>query len=84
MKPFERAIIINSMKRLSEKKICHSIKNFESKVKKILRHYKNVDLVIEGHFHQSEIFEKYISLPSQACQNRVAVVENSEVVFKQI
>jgi UDP-2,3-diacylglucosamine hydrolase len=84
LKPLERVIIVKSMKSLSEKKICHSVKNFEKKVKKILRHYKNADLVIEGHFHQSKIFDKYISLPSQACHKTVAIVENSKVVFRQL
>jgi len=40
--------------------------------------------VIEGHFHQSKVLGKYISLPSQACQGLVAQLEEGEVVFKKI
>ncbi len=81
LKPFEKAIINHRMKKLSEKHICHTFHGFEKRVEAILAHYTDVDLVIEGHFHQSKIVGKYISLPSQACQGKVAVVKEGEVVF---
>ena len=54
----------------------------KKRVEAILKNYTDVDLVIEGHFHQAKVVGKYISLPSQACQGKVAVVEEGEVVFK--
>jgi UDP-2,3-diacylglucosamine hydrolase len=82
LKPFEKAIINHRMKKLSEKHICHTFHGFEKRVEAILAYYEDVDLVIEGHFHQAKVIGKYISLPSQACQNMVATIEEGEVVFK--
>ncbi|NOR56236.1 MAG: UDP-2,3-diacylglucosamine diphosphatase [Sulfurovum sp.] len=84
LKPFEKAIINDRVKKLSQKDICHTFHGFEKRVEDILENYKEVDLVIEGHFHQSKTVGKYISLPSQACQGKVAVVEEGEVVFKSL
>ncbi len=84
LKPFEKSIIDDRMKKLSQKNICHTFEGFKKRVEKILEHYNNVDLVIEGHFHQCKIIGKYISLPSQACQNNVAVIEEGKVVFKDL
>ncbi len=84
LKPFEKSIINSQMKNLSQKNICHTFKGFEKRVEKILEHYQESDLVIEGHYHQAKVFGKYISLPSLACQGQVAVVENSEIVFKTL
>jgi len=82
LKPFEKYIIDYKMYKLSKKKICHNFTGFETRVDKILKHYKEADLVIEGHYHQSKKIDKYISLPSLACQGRVAVVEEGNIVFK--
>ncbi len=84
LKPFDKMIINHRMKKLSQKKICHTFYGFEKRVEAILTQYKDVDLVIEGHFHQSKVIGQYISLPSQACQELVAVVEEGEVVFKAL
>ncbi len=84
LKPFEKAIINDRMKKLSEKNICHTFHGFEKRVESILKYYKNVDLVIEGHFHQAKHLDKYISLPSLACQGKVAVMENGNIVFKAL
>jgi UDP-2,3-diacylglucosamine hydrolase len=81
LKPFEKAIINHRMKKLSQKHICHTFHGFEKRVEAILSHYEDVDLVIEGHFHQSKVVGRYISLPSQACQGLVAVIKEGEVVF---
>ena len=84
LKPFEKMIINHRIKKLSQKNICHTFHGFEKRVERILTNYTEVDLVIEGHFHQSKILGKYISLPSLACQGMVAVVEEGEVVFKTL
>jgi len=84
LKPFEKAIIDHRMKKLSQKHICQDFHDFEKRVEAILEHYTEADLVIEGHFHQSKIIGKYISLPSQACQDKVAVIEEGEMVFKTL
>jgi UDP-2,3-diacylglucosamine hydrolase len=72
------------MHKLSEKHICKKFVGFEKRVELILENYKESDLVIEGHYHQSKVLGKYISLPSQACQGLVAQVEEGEVVFKKL
>jgi len=84
LKPFEKVIINHRMGKLSKKHICHTFYGFDKRVDAILNNYKDVDMVIEGHFHQSKVLGKYISLPSQACQNMVAVVEEGQVVFKTL
>lgn len=84
LKPFEKAIIEHRMRKLAEKNICHTFDAFEEKVEAILLHYQDADLVIEGHYHQARIIGKYISLPSLACQSKVAVVEEAEVVFRTL
>jgi len=82
LKPFERIIINYTMRKLSRKKICNDFIGFEKRVDKILKNYKDVDLVIEAHYHQSTVVGKYISLPSLACQSEVAIVEEENIVFK--
>lgn len=84
LKPFEKTIINNRMKKLSQKHICRDFHDFETRVEKILSHYIHADMVIEGHFHQSRVIGKYISLPSQACQGKVAVIEEGQMVFKTL
>ena len=84
LKPFEKAIIDDRMQKLSQKDICHTFENFEKRVEAILSHYQEVDLVIEGHFHQAKVIGKYLSLPSLACQQKVAVVEEGEIRFKSL
>ena len=82
LKPFEKAIIDYRIKKLAQKNIYHTFYNFEKRVEEILEHYKDVDLVIEGHYHQFKTIGKYISLPSLACQGKVAVIEKGDIVFK--
>lgn len=84
LKPFEKPIIHHRIQKLSQKNICHHFHHFDTKVAQILAHYTKVDIVIEGHFHQSKKVGKYISLPSLACQNRVAIIHNNTVVFKTL
>ncbi|BAF72253.1 UDP-2,3-diacylglucosamine diphosphatase [Sulfurovum sp. NBC37-1] len=81
LKPFEKAIIDDRMKKLLEKNICHTFTGFEKRVEEIMKHYEECDLVIEGHYHQAKVFGNYISLPSLACQEQVAVVKEGKVLF---
>ena len=84
LKPWEKSIIDGQMKQLSQKQICRTLEGFENKVASILEHYKDTDMVIEGHFHQARVIGKYISLPSLACQGQVGVVRHGEVVFETV
>jgi UDP-2,3-diacylglucosamine hydrolase len=81
LKPWEHAIIDHQMKILAGKKICRTFDDFEKKAEKIMLSYRDVDLVIEGHYHQAKVVGKYISLPSLACQGEVAVVREGEILF---
>jgi len=81
LKPFEKVIIDHRMKKLSQKQICHEFRGFEKRVEAILSCYRDVDMVIEGHFHQAKRVGRYISLPSLACQHTIGRIENSQMVF---
>jgi len=81
LKPLEKQIIDHRMKKLSQKKICHHFQGFEKRVSVILSYYTDIDLVIEGHFHQAKRFDKYISLPSLACQREIGMVLDGEIIF---
>jgi UDP-2,3-diacylglucosamine hydrolase len=84
LRPFERIIIGHQMAKLAQKNICRPLHDFDERVKKIVKHYGKADLVIEGHFHQARLVGKYISLPSLACQKKVGVMKNKEVIFKTV
>jgi UDP-2,3-diacylglucosamine hydrolase len=84
LKPFEKTIINYRMKKLSQKHICRDFHDFDKRVEAILSYYADADMVIEGHFHQSRVIGKYISLPSQACQGKIAVIEEGKMVFKAL
>ena len=81
LKPWEHAIIDHQMKVLSQKKICRTFTDFEKRVEKIMESYAEVDLVIEGHYHQARVIGNYISLPSLACQGEVCIVQKGKAVF---
>lgn len=80
---FKNKISIKAEKRLMKKKICHPQKNFVSFVQNRIANY-NVDLVIEGHFHQGYQDEKYINIPSLACDNRYMIYKNNQFNFISI
>lgn len=84
LKPFEKIIIDRRMAILSKKEICRSFWGFEKRVNQILSHYQKADYVIEGHFHQSRVIGKYISLPSLACQHKIGVFQQGKIIFKEI
>ena len=81
LKPFGKQLINKQIDKMKRKKICRPMQEFKKRVEKIVSFYKDADLVIEGHYHQSEKIGKYISLPSLACQKKVAVVRDGEVIF---
>jgi len=66
---------------LATKEICHEISHFETIANQIFDSYSDVDLVIEGHYHQAGEYGDYISLPSLACQGQVGVVRDGKVIF---
>ncbi len=51
------------------KKICHDMEDFDKFAKNRLNLYNkyDVDIVIEGHFHQGKRYKNYINIPSYAC-----------------
>lgn len=65
----------------SQKNLCKKIENFKSIAKKRVKNYKDVDVIIEGHFHQNVEFDfdgkRYVNLPSWACGGRFAIFEES-------
>ena len=81
LRPFEKQIIDHRMKKLKEKNICGNFKGYQKRFDAILSHYPKDSLVIEGHFHQALVHKNYISLPSLACQRKVAVVQDGKIVF---
>lgn len=81
LKPLEKMIISHRMDKLSQKNICQKYNHFERRIRKILAYYTEVDWVIEGHFHQSKILGKYISLPSLACQGSVGIIKEGKMQF---
>ena len=82
--PISGFIIKYQMNALKNKNICHEYFGFENRIDNILKHYEDYDLVIEGHYHQSKVVGKYISLPSLACQGEVGIIEDGRVAFKQL
>jgi UDP-2,3-diacylglucosamine hydrolase len=83
LKPWQKSIIDGRMHKLSDKNICHDFTGFNSKVKNISKHYTDIDIIIEGHFHQAKQIGNYISLPSLVCQKQYGLFEDGKVVFKR-
>ena len=82
--PIQKIIIDKQNQILSCKDICHNMKNFNQKAKEIIKSYSRVDMIVEGHYHQGELYKNYISLPSLACQKQIAVVEDENIIFKSL
>ena len=82
LNPFGKRLIDKQIAKLKEKEICHDMEHFEVRAGEIADAYKDVDLVIEGHYHQAKVIGKYISLPSLACQGQIGVVRDGKVVFE--
>ena len=84
LKPLDRMIIDDRIARLKRKNICHPMKDFEKRAEEIVTLYPDVDLVIEGHYHQGKRIGSYLSLPSLSCQKQVAVAREGKIVFVEV
>jgi UDP-2,3-diacylglucosamine hydrolase len=85
LKIAEKFVIDKNIEHLKSKNICKKFKGFETRVQEILSFYpKNLDFVIEGHYHQGVKIKNYISLPSLACQKEVGVVKDGEIIFVKV
>jgi UDP-2,3-diacylglucosamine hydrolase len=79
----DRLIIDYQMRRLKKKSICFEFENFHKRLDRVLKNYPKDALVIEGHYHQEEIYKNYISLPSLACSGSVGVLRGKKVIFEE-
>jgi UDP-2,3-diacylglucosamine hydrolase len=84
LRPLGKWLIDDRLEKLAKKKICHPMEQFEERVEQIVSCYPNIDVIIEGHYHQGRRIGKYLSLPSLACQKQVAVVRDGDLVFADI
>lgn len=70
---FGNFIINNLLSSMQRKKHCQKIEHFRDLIEKKLEFYdiKNIDILIEGHYHQGESFSvcgiEYINLDAFAC-----------------
>ncbi len=64
---------------LLQKDICNECNNFEQFSKyRISLYPKDIDFVIEGHFHYGKQTNKYINTPSLSCSNKYySILDNS-------
>ena len=65
---------------LKNKNICHKIEDYNLFIEKRIENY-STDIVIEGHFHQGNISDKYINVPSLCCDNRYLTFINNKFIF---
>jgi len=73
--------------KLINKKICHIQNNFLGFVHNRIINYhtiEKIDLIIEGHFHQGYLSDRYINLPSLACDNRYMIYKNNQFSFNTL
>ncbi|MGG7047442.1 MULTISPECIES: UDP-2,3-diacylglucosamine diphosphatase [unclassified Campylobacter] len=76
------------LQKLTLKKLDYKIPNFKAFITPKIRYY-NADIVIEGHYHQGQIFdidEKiYVNLPAFACEQSYFVVkyQNQSIKFER-
>jgi len=83
LRPFEKQIINHRIKKLKNKNICGDFIEYKKRFDTIIKHYPKNSIIVEGHFHQGVVYKNYISLPSLACQGKVGVVINKELIFKE-
>ncbi len=64
---------------LLKKTICNEMKDFDTFAKKRLACYKDVNIVIEGHFHQGKQFFQnnrlYVNIPSLCCNKEYMIFD---------
>jgi UDP-2,3-diacylglucosamine hydrolase len=63
---------------LMQKNICHKNIIFDKFATKRIKLYDkfNIDMIIEGHFHQGKKYNNYINLPAFACNNQYLTIYN--------
>ncbi len=69
--------------KLKNKMICKKMDHFDDFIQKRIAHY-NCDLAIEGHFHQGYLGEKYINLPSFACDSEYMIYKDNQFKFIKV
>jgi len=73
--------------RGEDKDQCYKMNNFEEIIKKRLSEFdgKNIDVIIEGHFHQDRSFHIhnffYVNLASFSCNQKYFIVQSSKEQF---
>ena len=82
LRPLGKRLIDSQLFKLKKKKICKAMTGFEKRVEEIAAYYDKADLIVEGHYHEGKTIGKYVSLPSLACQKKIAVVRNGKIVFE--
>ena len=70
-------------KKLENKNICHKQSDFTNFIKNRIFKY-NSDFVIEGHYHQGYIDDKYINIHSLCCANKYLVYSQNKFKFQTI
>ena len=75
--------IVKKIQRYNASKdLCVKIEDFE-KIADIKReHFREFDLIIEGHFHQNYFSKNYINLPSFSCDEKYVFYDGSKFVLK--
>ena len=59
---------------------CEKIDNFISLAEYKLLQYQDCNLIIEGHYHQNQLYKNYINLPSLYCQNSFFQLKNKKFI----
>lgn len=70
-------------KNLQKKYLCRKQENFEQFIKKRIEAYQ-VDLIIEGHYHQNYLSSSYINLPSFGCDTQYMQYIDDEFKFFKV
>jgi len=59
---------------------CDKMENFEELAKQKLFFYPDCNLIIEGHYHQNQIYKNYLNLPSLYCQKSFLQLKNQDFI----
>lgn len=74
-------------KKLMKKNLCHKQSNYLDFIKNRITSYNSlspIDLIIEGHFHQGSMSDKYINIPSLVCDNQYMIYQNNQFSFNTL
>jgi UDP-2,3-diacylglucosamine hydrolase len=79
---FDKGFFISKYieQKLIKKDICKKYNNFEDIIQNKIKLY-HTDLIIEGHYHQGIIKEKYINIPAFACTKQYLYFSNNQFSF---